>query len=476
MSTTRTYQEVLADAKKDGVKYVDIRFTDPLGMMHHFTMPLHSIDEEAFEFGLGIDGSSIRGWKTINESDMLVKLDSTTAFVDPFYSHKTLAVIGDIYNPDGTPYNRDPRRILKNAIEYLIKSGHADKAYMGPEPEFFIFNNVRFNQDMKGGFYHVDSDDAEWNMGKEEEGGNLGHKLRRKGGYFPLPPNDHFQDLRNEMLALMEEMGIKTEKHHHEVASAGQAEINVVVDEALKMADQIMLFKYIVKNVAKESGYTVTFMPKPIYGDNGSGMHTHQSLWKDGKNLFAGTKDDYANISQMGMHYTGGILKHAPAMLAFTNPTTNSFKRLVPGFEAPVNLVYSKGNRSASVRIPIAVRGDKARRIEFRTPDMSANPYLAFAAMIMAGLDGIENKIDPGQPADFDLYEATPKQLKRIASVPNNLTKVLDALEKDHKWLTAGDVFDKDFIDSYVDFKRSQIEEVVNNRPHPYEFVLYYDC
>lgn len=468
-----TAKELLENAKKEKVEFVDIRFTDILGMMHHFTMPLHQINEIAFTFGLGIDGSSIRAWKSINESDMLVKLDYTTAVIDPFFKHKTLNIIGDIADIDGTPYERCPRTILKKAIKYLLSEGIADTAYFGPEAEFFLFSDVRFHSSVKGSFYSIDALDAEWNMGSEE-GPNLGHKLRVKGGYFPVPPSDQYQDVRSDMLFKLEGMGIKTEKHHHEVASCGQQEINLVVDEALKMADRLMYYKYVVKNVAKEAGLSATFMPKPVFSDNGSGMHTHQSLWKGGKNLFAGS--EYANISKMALHYLGGILEHGSSVLAFTNPTTNSYKRLVPGFEAPVNLVYSARNRSASIRIPVGVTGDKARRIEFRTPDPSCCPYLAFAAMLLAGIDGVKAEIDPGPPADFNLYEITARQRRRLKRVPANLTKVLDHLEKNNAFLKVGNIFTDDFISSYISYKRNEIEEIVNERPHPHEFVLYYDC
>ena len=468
--------EVLNWAQSEKVEFVDIRFTDMFGTMQHFTMPLHAIDEESFTYGIGFDGSSIRGWKAINESDMLARLDADTVFIDPFLEHKTMAVVCDIYEPGASPkpYGRDPRYILKKAIKYMQDSGIADTVWFGPEAEFFIFNDVRFDQNMNSGFYFIDSDEASWNMGRDE-GPNLGYKIRTKEGYFPLPPSDTFQNIRSEMLHEMEKAGIKTEKHHHEVASPGQAEINFVVDEGIKMADKLQLYKYIVKNVARRHGYSATFMPKPIFGDNGSGMHTHQSLWKGGKNIFAGNK--YAGISDQCLNYIGGILSHGPALLAFTNPTTNSYKRLVPGFEAPVNLVYSARNRSASIRIPIAVSAsEKAKRIEFRTPDASCCPYIAFAAMIMAGLDGIQSKIDPGGPADFNLYDATPEQKAKLKSVPPNLTKVLDALEADHSWLTKGGVFDEDYISNYIEYKRAEVEKIVNQRPHPYEFVLYYDC
>ncbi|MBR31832.1 MAG: type I glutamate--ammonia ligase [Spirochaetaceae bacterium] len=467
--------ELLKYCKDKGIDYVDVRFTDMLGMMHHFTMHINAMDESDFTEGLGFDGSSIRGWKAINESDMLAVLDASSAYIDPFFEKKTLAVIADIYEPGDTPteYARSPRTILKRAVEYMKSTGVADQVFFGPEAEFFIFSDVRFDQETNSGFYFIDSIDARWNMGSDE-GPNLGFKMRTKEGYFPLPPNDHFQDLRGEMLAMLEKMGIPTEKHHHEVSSAGQAEINFKLDEAPRIADKLQLYKYVVKNVARKHGFSATFMPKPLFGDNGTGMHTHQSLWKDGKNLFAGK--GYANMSDMAMNYIAGILTHGPALLSFTNPTTNSYKRLVPGFEAPVNLVYSARNRSASIRIPIAVHGDKARRIEFRTPDAACNPYLAFAAMLMAGLDGVEKKLDPGKPADFNLYDATPEQLEGLHAVPANLTKVLDALEEDNDWLTKGDVFTQDFIDNYIEYKREEVEQIVNQRPHPYEFVLYYDC
>lgn len=466
-------KELLKWAEKEKVEFVDIRFTDQFGLTHHYTMPLHAVDENAFTYGLGFDGSSVRGWKAINNSDMLNRLDTEGAFIDPFFERKTLVCFSDIYDPiTEEAYNRDPRTVLKKTLEHMKGTGIADTAFLGPEAEFFIFNDVRFDARSDAGFYYVNSVDARWNMGAEEEGGNLGHKLREKGGYFPTPPNDVYQDLRSEVLAILETVGVKTEKHHHEVASAGQGEINLEVAEALKMADNMIKYKYVLKNVAKRRGLSVTFMPKPVYADNGTGMHTHQSLWKDGKNLFAGS--GYANMSDLAMNYIGGILKHGPAVLAFTNPTTNSYRRLVPGFEAPVTLVYSARNRSASIRIPIAVNSDKARRIEFRTPDASSCPYLAFSAMIMAGLDGVQNKIDPGPPADFDLYEASEEQLSKIQAVPENLGKVLEALKGDHSFLAPS--FDADMIEAYVDYKRGEVVEMQNLRPHPYEFVLYYDC
>ena len=469
-------KELLKWAQSEKVEFVDIRFTDMLGTMHHFTMPLHAIDEEAFDYGIGFDGSSIRGWKTINESDMLAKLDAANHFIDPFFQHKTLVVIADIYDPITLqPYSRDPRFILKKAVEYLKSTGIADTAYFGPEPEFFLFNEVRYSQDKTHGFYKIDSMEADWNMSREEEP-NLGYKIRPKEGYFPVPPTDQFQDIRSEMVAMMEKMGITTEKHHHEVAAPGQCEINIKVDEVLRMADKIQLYKYVVKNVARNAGLVACFMPKPIFGDNGSGMHTHMSLWKNGKNLFAGSKDDYAQVSTMCKQYAAGILDNGSSLLAFTNPTTNSFKRLVPGFEAPVNLVYSARNRSAAIRIPIAVTGEKARRLEFRTPDPAMNVYTGFAAMLLAGIDGIQRKLDPGAPADMNLYDIAPEDQAKLKRLPPNLTKVLDSLETNHDWLTVGGVFEKDYIENYIQYKRNEIEQVVNQRPHPYEFVLYADC
>ncbi|MCB1307950.1 MAG: type I glutamate--ammonia ligase [Leptospiraceae bacterium] len=475
MSLPTDHKELLKWAKAEKVEFVDVRFTDMLGLTHHFTSPLSVIDEEAFTYGIGIDGSSVRGWKSINESDMLARLDASSAFLDPFFEHKTLNVLCDIYDPrSGEAYGRDPRTILKRSLEYMKSTGIADQAFFGPEAEFFIFSDVRFDSTMQGGYYHVDALDAAWNMGKDE-GPNLGHKMRLKGGYFPTPPNDIYQDLRSEVLAILESIGVETEKHHHEVASAGQGEINLMVAEGIKMADNMIKYKYVLKNVARRHGFTVTFMPKPVWNDNGTGMHTHQSIWKGGKNLFAG--DKYAGLSDMALNYIGGIIENGPSVLAFTNPTTNSYKRLVPGFEAPVTLVYSARNRSASIRIPIAVgSSEKARRIEFRTPDASSCPYLAFAAMLMAGLDGVQKKTDPGEPADFDLYEASEEQLSKLKKVPESLDRVLEALGGSSEFLQVGNVFEKDFIDSYIEYKEGEVKEIRNQRPHPYEFVLYYDC
>ncbi len=467
-------KELLQWCKAEKVEYIDIRFTDLFGLQHHYSMPLTALDEEAFTYGIGFDGSSVRAWKGIQESDMLNRLDASSAFLDPFAERKMLNIFSDIYDPKTEqPYGRDPRSILKRAIAYMKSTGIADTCYFGPEAEFFIFSDVRYDSDKQHGFYYVDSDNARWNMGRDE-GPNLGYKMRDKGGYFPVPPNDCYHDLRAEALSLLEQAGVGTEKHHHEVASAGQGEINLKIADALVQADNMMKYKYILKNVARRRGYSVTFMPKPVFGDNGTGMHCHQSLWKDGKNLFAG--NGYANMSELAMNYIGGILTNGPSLLAFTNPTTNSYKRLVPGFEAPVNLVYSARNRSASIRIPIAVKGDKARRIEFRTPDASSCVYLAFAGMMMAGIDGVKKKINPGPPADFDLYEATPEQKAQLKAVPASLGEVLDSLEKSSDFLTQGDVFEKDLLEAYVDYKRGEVTEMQNKRPHPYEFVLYYDC
>ncbi len=465
-------KELLSWAKSEKVEYVDIRFTDQFGLTHHYTMPLEQVDENAFTFGLGFDGSSVRGWKGIQESDMLNRLDTKSAFIDPFFERKTLVCFADTFDPiTGESYDRCPRTIMKKTLEYMKSTGIADTAYMGPEAEFFIFSNVRFASEQQHGFYYVDAVDAHWNMGSDEQP-NLGHKMRPKGGYFPTPPNDVYQDLRSEVLSTLEQIGVKTEKHHHEVASAGQGEINLVVADALTMADNMIKYKYVLKNVARKHGYSVTFMPKPVYNDNGTGMHTHQSLWKDGKNLFAGS--GYANMSEIAMNYIGGIVEHGPAVLAFTNPTTNSYKRLVPGFEAPITLVYSARNRSASIRIPIAVNSEKARRIEFRTPDASSCAYLAFSAMLLAGLDGVQKKIDPGPPADSDLYELTDEQKANLKMVPTSLEKVLDSLESDHAFLEKG--FSKDMVEAYIEYKRDESTEITNMRPHPYEFVLYYDC
>jgi glutamine synthetase len=466
--------EVIGLIKSKKIEVVDLKFGDFPGTWQHFTVPISEITPEVFDEGLGFDGSSIRGWQAIHASDMLVVPDPGTAMVDPFTERPTLSMICNIVDPvTGEPYSRDPRYIATKAETYLKGTGIGDTAYFGPEAEFFIFDGVRFDQNAHESYYHVESREGVWESGSDRYP-NLGHKPRHKEGYFPVPPVDSQQDIRTEMIRAMEACGIIVEKHHHEVATAGQAEIDLRFDSLVRMADKMMLYKYITKNVAFRHGKTVTFMPKPLFGDNGSGMHTHQSIWKGGKPLFAG--DRYAGVSQMCLHYTGGILKHAPALCAFVAPTTNSYKRLVPGYEAPVNLAYSSRNRSASVRIPVYSPSPKAKRIEVRFPDPSCNPYLAFAAMLMAGLDGIHNKIDPGEPLDKNLYDLPPEELKNVPSCPASLEAALSALEKDHKFLLQGEVFTQDVIDTWLDYKRTRECDPVRLRPHPYEFMLYYDA
>jgi glutamine synthetase len=473
MHKKRSPKEVLKFASENGAKLVDLKFIDWPGMWNHCTYPMHELDEAVFEEGLGFDGSSIRGWQSIDSSDMLMIPDPNTAFIDPFCDHPTLSLICNIVDPiTREPYTRDPRHIAGKAVNYLKLTGIADTVYIGPEAEFFIFDDVRFHTSPSGGFYSVDSVEASWNSGTDE-GPNLGYKPSFKGGYFPVPPSDHLQNLRSEMVLQMEALGIAIEAHHHEVATAGQAEIDMRYAPLLEMADQLMLYKYVTKNVARAAGKSVTFMPKPVFDDNGSGMHVHQSLWKDGKPLFAG--NEYAGVSQMCLHYIGGILKHARAIAAFTNPTTNSYKRLVPGFEAPVNLAYSSRNRSASIRIPMYSASPKAKRIECRFPDPQSNPYLAFTAMLMAGLDGIESKTDPGAPLDKDIYSLSPQELANVASMPGSLDEALDCLEEDHDFLLKGDVFTEDAIQTWLDYKREAECTQVALRPHPHEFELYYD-
>lgn len=469
-----TPREVLLFAKDNNVQMVDLKFIDWPGQWQHFTVPLAELTEDSFEAGFGFDGSSIRGWQPINMSDMLVLPDPDTAQIDPFIKVATLSLICNIVDPiTKEPYTRDPRNIARKAESFLKSTGLADTAFFGPEAEFFIFDDIRYDATPDQAFYSIDSVEGHWNSGTDE-GPNLGYKPRYKEGYFPVPPTDSQVDIRNEMsLVLEKDLGIRVECQHHEVASGGQGEIDLRFDSMLTMADKLMWFKYVVKNVAYRNGKTATFMPKPIYGDNGSGMHTHQSLWKDGKPLFAG--DQYCGLSQMGLYYLGGILKHAPALCALTNPTTSSYKRLVPGFEAPVNLAYSSRNRSAAVRIPMYSQSPKAKRVEYRTPDPSCNPYLAFSAMLMAGLDGIENKIDPGKPLDKDIYSLGPEELQDVASTPGSLEESLNALERDHKFLLKGDVFTEDAIAMWLDYKRTAEVDPIRMRPHPYEFVLYYD-
>jgi glutamine synthetase len=465
-------REVLDFAKKNKVQVVDMKFVDLIGTWQHFTIPISELTEGLFKDGSGLDGSSIRGWRAINNSDMLLVPDPSTACLDPFCSVPTLSLVGNVVDPiTRETYDRDPRYVAQKAEKYLQSTKIGDISYWGPEAEFFIFDHARYDQTNHSGYYFIDSDEGVWNMG--QEGVNLGGKIRHKEGYFPVPPTDTQQDIRTEMVLEMEKAGIATEKHHHEVATAGQAEIDIRFDSLVRTADKMMMFKYIVKNVARRHGKTATFMPKPIFGDNGSGMHTHQSIWKEGKPLFAGK--EYAGVSQMCLHYIGGILKHAPALAAFTNPSTNSYKRLTPGFEAPVLLAYSSRNRSAGIRIPMYSPSPKAKRIEVRFPDPAANPYLAFAAMLMAGLDGIENKINPGDPAEKDLYDLEAKEAAKIRTMPGSLDEALHHLEKNHQFLLKGGVFSEDLIESWIAYKRSKEVDTMRLRPHPYEFFLYYD-
>nr|WP_295898814.1 type I glutamate--ammonia ligase [uncultured Bdellovibrio sp.] len=473
--TQMTGKDVLKFANEKGAKMVDLKFCDMIGTWQHLTVPLHQLNEETFENGFGFDGSSIRGWRGIEESDMVIMPDPATAMMDPFMQVPTLSVICDVCLPETLqPYNRDPRQVVKKAIAYMQSTGIADTAYFGPEAEFFIFDDVRYEQTSNSAFYMIDSDEASWNTGRDEGGKNLGYKIRSKEGYFPALPTDSQQDLRSEICLELERCGMQVERHHHEVASAGQGEINFRFDTALNMGDKMMWFKYIVKNVAKRYGKTATFMPKPLFGDNGSGMHIHMSLWKDGKNLFAGNK--YAGLSEMALYYIGGVLKHAPALCGIINPTTNSYKRLVPGFEAPTKLAYSFKNRSAAMRIPNSGPNPKAKRIEFRTPDPGANIYLAEAAILMAGLDGIINKIHPGDPLDKDIYGLPPQEAAAIPSVPGTLEESLNHLRENCSFLKKGDVFSEDLIETWVHYKIDKEVRPVQQRPVPYEFHLYYDC
>jgi glutamine synthetase len=468
-----TAKEVLDMAKENGAKVVDLRFMDFPGLWQHFTVPIRELEESSFEDGFGFDGSSIRGWQPIHASDMLVVPDATTAKMDPFYEAPTLVLICNIVDPvTREAYTRDPRNITQKADAYLKSSGIGDVAYFGPEAEFFIFDDIRFESTRFSAFYEIDSVEGNWNTGRDE-GPNLGYKPRHKEGYFPVPPMDKFQDLRTEMVLTLEDLGIETEAQHHEVATAGQAEIDMRFKPLLQMSDQLMWFKYVLKNVAYRNNHTVTFMPKPLFEDNGTGMHTHISIWKENQPLFAG--DKYAGISQEALYGIGGILKHCRALTAFTNPTTNSYKRLVPGFEAPVNLAYSSRNRSAAVRIPMYSPSPKAKRIEFRTPDPSCNGYLAFSAMLMAVLDGIQNKIDPGDPLDKDIYNLPPEELAEIPSAPGSLDEALEALKADQDFLLKGDVFTQDAIDMWIQYKTENEINDVKLRPHPHEFYLYYD-
>lgn len=467
-----TPKSVIEMARKQGAKMVDVKFVDTFGTWQHFSCPIGELTAEVFADGFGFDGSSIRGWKSIEASDMLAMPDPATAFIDPFCAAPTLSLTCTIAET-GTKeaYNRDPRGIAQRGEKYLASTGLADSAVFGPEAEFFIFDNVQFDHKSNGTFYSVDSEEAIWNSGREEAP-NLGYKIRHKEGYFPVAPLDAQQDIRTEMCLIMEQLGLKIERQHHEVATAGQAEIDYRFDTLVKSADAMMVYKYVIKNVARRHGKTATFMPKPLFGDNGSGMHTHQSLWKKGKPLFAG--NEYAGLSQMALYYIGGLLKHARALCAICSPTTNSYKRLVPGFEAPVNLAYSSRNRSAAIRIPTYSESPKSKRVEYRPPDPSANPYLAFAAMLMAGLDGIQNKLEPGEPLDKNLYELPPEEMGRVPKVAGSLSEALDCLEADHQFLLKGDVFTTDFLEMWISHKRKD-HDALRLRPHPYEFFLYYD-
>jgi glutamine synthetase len=475
---SRTPSDVLKLAKSSDAEFVDLRFCDLPGLMQHFSMPIHELSEDAFEEGYGFDGSSIRGFQEIQESDMLLIPDPNTAILDPFFARKTLVLNCFVQDPvTGESYSRDPRFIAKKAEDYVKGTGLADATYFGPEAEFYIFDQARYDQNQYSGYYFLDSSEGAWNAGRAVEldgSPNLGSKVRYKEGYFPLPPTDTYQDLRSEMVAVLESIGVEVEVQHHEVGTAGQAEIDMRFDTLLTMADKLMLYKYVIKNVARRYGKSATFMPKPIFQDNGSGMHCHQSLWKGGEPLFFDA-NGYAGLSDMARWYIGGLLAHAPSILAWSNPTTNSYKRLVPGYEAPVNLVYSQRNRSAAVRIPLYSKSPKAKRIEFRCPDPSCNPYLAFAAMLMAGLDGVQNKIEPPTPVDRDLYDLPPEELAQVPQVPGSLDAVLDALETDHDFLLAGGVFTPDVIETWVEYKRVNEVDAMRLRPHPYEFYLYYD-
>ncbi len=472
--------EVLKLCKEKDVRCVDFKFMDFPGMWQHFTVPVSQLEEDSFEAGYGFDGSSIRGWQGIEESDMLIMPDPATAIIDPFCEITTLSLVCNVVDPiTKEKYSRDPRNVALKAEAHLQSTGIGDQVFFGPELEFFILDDARFSTAAQHGFYFIDSEEGRWNSGREEdldESGhshNLAHKPRHREGYFPVPPTDKHQDLRSEMMMVMLACGIEVEAQHHEVATAGQAEIDMRFDTLVRSADQSLLFKYIVKNVATLHGRTATFMPKPVFGDNGSGMHVHQSIWKSGKPTFAG--NGYAGLSEIALHYIGGLLKHAAALCAFTNPTTNSYKRLVPGYEAPVNLAYSQRNRSACCRIPMCSPSPKAKRIEWRCPDPTANPYFAFSAMLMAGLDGIQNKIDPGDPMDKNIYDLPAEEAKKVKQVPGSLEEALEALKQDHEFLLKGDVFTQDVIDGWIKYKWENEVMPVRLRPHPHEFELYYD-
>lgn len=466
-------EDVLAMVKEKDIKVVDIRYMDFIGTWQHFSMPVREFGESAFEEGFGFDGSSMRAWQNVDNSDMIVIPDAATAKIDPFFKVPTLAVIGNIHLPiTQEGYSRDPRGIARKVEQYLKSTGIGDTIYVGPEPEFFIFSSIRYASEPNASFFEIDSPEAEWNTDMDEMP-NLGYKIRGKHGYFPLPPNDKYQDMRTEMMLTMEELGIAMECQHHEVATAGQSEIDLRFDSLLKMADSLAWFKYVLKNTAARYDHSVTFMPKPLYGDNGTGMHTHMSFWKDGTPLFAGNK--YAGMSEDAMYAIGGIMRHCKALCAITNPTTNSYKRLVPGFEAPINLAYSSRNRSAAIRLPMYSGSPKAKRIEFRTPDPSCNGYMAFAAIAMAMIDGIQNKIDPGDPMDKNIYDLPPEELAEMESAPGSLEEALNALQEDHDFLLKGDVFTKDVIGYWIKYKMENEVKPVISRPHPHEFYLYYD-
>ena len=470
----RTSDDVMKLAKDAGTKIVDLRFVDLPGMWQHFSIPVEDLDDDLFSAGIGFDGSSIRGFQQIQESDMILIADPETAVVDPVLQVPTLNLICNVFDPlSRKAYSRDPRGVAQRAESYLKSTGIADVSYWGPEAEFYIFDDVRYDQTAHCGYYYVNSNEGIWNSGREE-GPNLGYKLRHKEGYFPVPPSDQLQDIRSEIVLALRSIGVPAEVHHHEVGTAGQCEIDIRFGPLLKMADNLLNYKYIIRMIAKKHGKTATFMPKPLFGDNGSGMHVHQSLWKGDTNVFFDAKG-YALLSQTAKHYIGGLLKHAPALLAFAAPTTNSYRRLVPGYEAPVNLAYSQRNRSAACRIPMYSTSPKAKRIEFRCPDPSSNPYLCLAALLMAGLDGIKHKLDPGEPLDRDLYELEPEEAKKVKSTPGSLGEVLDALEADHQFLLEGGVFTPDLIETWISYKRLRELAPVNLRPVPYEYFLYYD-
>ncbi len=470
-STGLSPKEAVKFAKDQGVKIVDVKFVDLPGTWQHFSIPVEDFSEDIFVEGLGFDGSSIRGFQQIHESDMLLMPDPNTAVVDPVCKIPTLSVICDVFDPvKHEPYSRDPRYIARKAEAYLMKTGIADVSYWGPEAEFFVFDSVRFDQNQYSGYYFIDSDEGIWNSGKE--GANLGHRPRWKEGYFPVAPADQLQDFRSDVILRLMAAGVPVEVHHHEVATAGQCEIDMRFSTLMDMADHLLMYKYVIKNVAREYGKTATFMPKPLFGDNGSGMHVHQSIWKEGKSLMHDA-NGYAGLSQTAKWYIGGLLKHAPALLAITSPSVNSYHRLVPGYEAPVNLAYSSRNRSAAVRIPMYSDNPKAKRLEFRCPDQTCNPYLAFSAMLLAGLDGIQNKIDPGEPADYDIFEHKNGHIKQV---PGSLPEALKALEADHRFLLAGDVFTQELIDTWIEYKITREIDPIRLRPHPYEFYLYYDA